>query len=383
MPDDNNYAPVLEDIEYTASTQKKGAPTGVDAPILDSMETNYNPALDQRKGAPTGVDTLILDSMETNYNSVSDNRRGMPTGVSAPVLDDMGSFGASAPKTTAPDTKVPDRLILSDEDIINALTPELRTIFDNLSDEQQQKIITMRREQLGAEAPAPEVTAPVLDEDNYTPPPEEKKEPPKPAEPVEAPILDEEPELPKYVPKYVDEDVERAKREGAKQAVSSQLSSNQKDSKESLRMMLELKEQRNAELAEKGFMITIVIAVIGVVGAVAFGLLYGGKLGLDYKDALSGIGNIIKDSAFYISLVMALGSLSLITGMGGFKSLASFVFVVCGIIQVFPGLAMIPQHNGSLGLAGILYAVSIGCTIAVIVLLSASEAVGLYFKRKK
>ena len=148
-------------------------------------------------------------------------------------------------------------------------------------------------------------------------------------------------------------------------------------------MMLELKEQRNAELAEKGFIITIVIAIIGVIGAVAFYLLYSGSLGLSYKDTISGMGNIIKDSSLYIALVTAIGSLTLITGMGGFKSLASFIFIVVGIIQVFPGLAMIPQHNGSLALAGILYGVSIGCTIAVIVMLSASEAVGLYFKKKK
>lgn len=382
MPDDN-YAPVLEDIEYTASSHKKGVPTDVEAPVLDSMETNYNPALDRRKGAPTGVDALVLDSMDSNYNSLSDKRKGAPTGVSAPVLDDIGSFGQSAPETQNTTESASGKPVLSDEEIISGLTPELRTIFDNLSDEQQQKVLNMRREQLGAEAPAPEITAPVLDEENYTPPPQEEKKNIPPPEPVEAPILDEEPELPKYVPKYVDEDVERAKREGAKQAVSSQLTSNQKDSKESLRMMLELKEQRNAELAEKGFVITIVIAVIGVIGAVAFYLLYGGQLGLDYKDSLSGAGNIIKNSAMYIAIASAVGSLTLITGMGGFKSLATLIFVVCGIIQVFPGLAMIPQHNGSLALAGILYAVSIGCTIAVIVMLSASEAVGLYFKRKK
>lgn len=382
MPDDN-YAPVLEDIEYTASSHKKGVPTGVEAPVLDSMETNYNPALDRRKGAPTGVDALVLDSMDSNYNSLSDKRKGAPTGVSAPVLDDIGSFGQSAPETQNTTESASGKPVLSDEEIISGLTPELRTIFDNLSDEQQQKVLNMRREQLGAETPAPEITAPVLDEENYIPPPQEEKKNTPPPEPVEAPVLDEEPELPKYVPKYVDEDVERAKREGAKQAVSSQLTSNQKDSKESLRMMLELKEQRNAELAEKGFVITIVIAVIGVIGAVAFYLLYGGQLGLDYKDSLSSAGNIIKNSAMYIALASAVGSLTLITGMGSFKSLATLIFVVCGIIQVFPGLAMIPQHNGSLALAGILYAVSIGCTIAVIVMLSASEAVGLYFKRKK
>lgn len=376
MPDDNNYTPVLEDIEYTPNTAKKGVPTGVDTLVLESMETNYNPAYDVKKGAPTGVDALVLDSMDSNYNPALDQRKGVPTGVDTLVLDDMGTVGSPAPAASS------GRPLVSDEEIIATFNPELKAIFDNLSDVQQQKILDMRREQMGADAPPPTVTAPVLDEEKYTPPPEQKK-PAPPPEPVEKPVLDEEPELPKYVPKYVDEDVERAKREGAKQAVSSQLTSNQKDSKESLRMMLELKEQRNAELAEKGFIITIVIAVIGVIGAVAFYLLYGGKLGLDYKDSLSGIGGIIKNSAMYIALATALGSLTLITGMGGFKSFASFIFVVCGIIQVFPGLAMIPQHNGSLALAGILYAISIGCTIAVIVMLSASEAVGLYFKRKK
>ncbi|MDE6678358.1 MAG: hypothetical protein K2K02_04890 [Ruminococcus sp.] len=66
MPDDN-YAPVLEDIEYTANTQKKGAPTGVDTLVLDSMETNYNPALDRKKGAPTGVETLVVERVGRSY----------------------------------------------------------------------------------------------------------------------------------------------------------------------------------------------------------------------------------------------------------------------------------------------------------------------------
>lgn len=378
MPDDNNFAPVLEDIEYTNTSTTKGVPTGVDAPVLDSMESNYNPNLDIRKGAPTGVEAIVLDDMQSNYNSALDVRKGAPTGVDTLTLDDMGTISSKAEETSS------NKLIVTDEEIIASFNPELRAIFDNLSDVQQQQVLDMRREQMGAEKTPATVTAPVLDEDNYTPPaPEEKETTPPPEEPVEAPVLDEEPELPKYVPKYVDEDVERAKREGAKQAVSSQLTSNQKDSKESLRMMLELKEQRNAELAEKGFVITIVIAIIGVVGAVAFYLLYGGKLGLDYKSSLSGIGGIIKNSAMYIAIVSAVGSLTLITGMGGFKSLATFILVVCGIIQVFPGLAMIPQHNGSPALAGILYVISIGCTITSIVMLSASEAVGLYFKKNR
>ncbi|MBD5159539.1 MAG: ABC transporter permease [Ruminococcus sp.] len=380
MSDDNNYSPVLEDIEYTSSSQKKGAPTGVEAISLDSMETNYNPAYEQKKGAPKGVEAISLDSMDNNYNSYADHRKGDPTGVSAPVLDDIsGTLGASAPVIN----RESEKPVITDEEIIATFNPELKTIFDNLSDLQRQQILDMRREQMGGIAPKPEVTAPVLDEDNYTPPPTEEKKITPPPEPVEKPVLDEEPELPKYTPKYVDSDLERIKQEAKKQAVKSQLTSNQKDSKESLRMMLELKEQRNAELAEKGFRITIIIAIIGVIGAIAFYLLYSGSLGLTYKDTISGMGNILKDFALYIALVTAFGSLTLITGMGGFKSLTTFIFMVMGILQIFPGLAMIPQHNGNLALAGILYGVSIGCTVAVIVMLSASEAVGLYFKQKK
>lgn len=377
---EENYGgvPVLDDIEYIPKEKKQG-PTGVFAPILDDIE--YSDTVVKR-GAPTGVSAPILESMD-NYDKSQDVRRGAPTGVSVPELDDiMGKLGASAPKINR-EEKAPEQLVVTDEEIINALNPELRMIFDNLSDEQQAKILTMRREQMGAVAPPQEITAPVLDEEEYVPPPKPKTEPPKPAEPVSAPVLDEEPEPPKYVPKYVDEDLERAKREGAKQAVSSQLVSNQKDSKESLRMMLELKEQRNEELAKKGFFVTIILAVIGVVGAVAFYMLYAGKLGLEYKDSLSSFGNVIKESALYISLAEAAVSLLLITGMGGLKSLASFVLLVLGIIQIFPGAPMIPQHNGNMGLAGALYAVSIGCTIAVFVMLSASEAVGLFFKNKK
>ncbi len=380
MPDENNYGgvPILDDIDYVPTPKKEG-PQGVSAPVLDDIEYTES----ARRGAPKGVSAPVLETMDT-YNPAFEQRRGAPTGVTAPVLDDMDNCNPSyEPTKKETSTEIAsEKLILSDEDIISALTPELKTIFDNLSDEQQQKIINMRREQLGAEAPPEEVTAPVLDEDNYVPPPV-KEEPPKPVEPVTAPVLDEEPEPPKYVPKFVDEDLERAKREGAKKAVASQLTSNQKDSKESLRMMLELKEQRNAELAKKGFKITIVIAIIGVIGAVAFYMLYAGKLGLDYKSSLSGIGNIIKESALYISVITSAISLLMITGAGAVKSLASFVFLVFGIIQIFPGAAMIPQHNGSMSLAGILYAISIGCTVAVFIILSASETVGLYFKKKK
>lgn len=362
-------APVLDDIDYVAPASKKEGPTGVSAPVLDDM-SSYIPQSSKKDG-PTGVSAPVLDSMDS-YTPDS-SKKGAPTGVTAPVLDDAsGSFEASAPK----------QLVLSDDDIINALTPELRAKFDALPADKQKQIIEMRRTQLGAAAPAEQVSAPVLDEDNYTPPPK-KEEPPKPAAPVSAPILDDEPEAPKYVRKFADEDTERAKQE-ARKSVSAGLTSNQKDSKKSLEMMLQLKEERMAEVAAKGFKFTIIVSLLGILAAVCFFLLYSGEyFGLEYKDGMSGISSKVESLSLYLAAAAGICSLALMSGIGGFKSLASFVFLVFSFIQLIPGAPMLLQHEGSKPKAIILYVVALVASIAVLVTLSASEAIGQYFKRNK
>ena len=355
-------APVLDDFGYVAPTAKKDGPTGVSAPVLDDMASFGSDT--EKKGAPTGVSAPVLDD---NIPYVSE-KKGAPTGVTAPVLDD-----ASVPYTQ-------EKLILSDEDIIGGLTPELKARFDALPADKQQQIIDMRRTQLGAVAPPVQVTAPVLDEDNYTPPPK-TEEPKQPEAPVAAPILDDEPEPPKYQPKYVDEDLERAKAEASKKAVSAQLVSEQKDSKESLRMMLELKEEARQREAEKGFKICIVLAVVGVISAIAFYLLYSGQLGLGYKNGLEGFGKVIKNSALYIAGIVGVCTLSLIAGIKGLKSLCSFVLLLFGIVQIFPGLPMIPQHKGNMALVVLLYVIALAGTVVTFFMLSGSEPVGKFFTR--
>lgn len=350
MNEENNYSaapPVLDDIEYTAPAPKKGGPTGVAAPILDDMDA-YVPPTSQKKGAPTGV--------------------------SAPVLDDE-----AAPY----EAKKPEVKIMTDEEIIAKFSPEQLETYKKLPETNRQKVLDLMRKQLGVEAPPVEIKAPILEENDYTPPPkEEKTEPTEPQEPVSAPILDDAPETPVYKPKFVDEDLERAKREGAKKAVSGQLVSDQKDSKESLRMMLELKEERRREMAAKGFKICIVLGIVGVIAAVAFYLLYSGSLGLTYKDGIDGIANVLKNASMYIALGMALSGLALMSGIGFLKSLASLIYLVSSLAQIFPGIVMIPQHEGSMALTVTLYAVSLICTLAVFISMSALEPVALYFKKE-
>lgn len=360
----NVAAPVLDDFDYAAPKPKNDGPQGVAAPVLDDFDY-YTPS--EKRDGPQGVAAPVLDDMDSY--SPSGEKRGAPQ-VAAPVLDDGSGYASSAPQ----------QLVLSDEDIIAGLTPELKQQFDMLPADKQQQVIEMRRQQLGAVAPPPAVSAAILDEDNYTPPP--KQEPAHPTEPVQAAILDDEPDLPKpQVSSYEQQELERIKAEAAKKAVSSSLVSEQKDEKESLRMMLELKEEQRREQAAKGFKITIVLAVIGFVAAIAFYLLYTGKMGVPYANTIDGKGRFLENASIYIMIAMALSALGLISGIKQVKTLTSLIYLVVGILQIFPGLAMIPQHSGSLAVVMLLYVIAFGGTLAVFLTISASECVGQYFSK--
>ncbi len=360
----NVTAPVLDDFDYSAPQPKNDGPQGVAAPVLDDFDY-YTPS--EKRDGPQGVAAPVLDDMDSY--SPSSEKRGAPQ-VAAPILDDGSSYSSSAPQQN----------VLSDEDIIAGLTPELKQQFDMLPPDKQQQVIDMRRQQLGAVAPPPSVSAAILDEDNYTPPP--KQENAHPAQPVQAAILDDEPDLPKpQVSSYEQQELERIKAEAAKKAVSSSLVSEQKDEKESLRMMLELKEEQRREQAAKGFKITIVLAVIGFVAAIAFYILYTGKLGMPYANTIEGKGRFLENTSVYIMIAMALSALGLISGMKPVKTLTSLIYLVVGILQIFPGLAMIPQHSGSLVKVLLFYVIAFGGTLAVFFTISASECVGQYFSK--
>ena len=357
-------APVLDDFGYVAPSAKKDGPTGVSAPVLDDMNSYAQGT--EKKGAPTGVSAPVLDD-GMQYSGTA--RKGAPTGVSAPVLDDGAPY-------------IHEKLVLTDDDIINGLTPELKARFDALPADKQQQIIDMRRTQLGAVAPPEEIKAPVLDEDNYTPPPK-KEEPRQPEAPITAPVLDDEPEPPKYQPKYVDEDLERAKAEASKKAVSAQLVSEPKDSEASRRMMLELKEQARQQQAHKGFIIVSVLAVLGVIAAVMFYIFYSGAAMFSYKGELGGIKETVQQSAIYIAAIVGVLSMSLIAGMGGLKSLTSVVMLLFGIVQIVPGIMMISQHEGNAVLKIVFYAVPLIISWVIFFLLAGSEDVGQFYNKKK
>lgn len=366
-------SPILEETTYDPNKNKKNnSLEGMTAPVLDDMDYVAPTA---KKDGPTGVSAPILDDMNS-YTAPTAKKEG-PKDVTAPVLDSPDSY-YSQPKQQA-QAVAPNSMLMQ-------FTPEQQEAFNKLSPEQQAQVIEMRKQQIAqlqqTEAP---VTAPVLDDDNYVPPVKNEADVPKPSEPISAPILDDEPAPARYVPNYADEDLERVKQEASKKAVADQLTSKQKDEKESLRMMQELRREREEEAAHKGFFITIAIAVIGVIASVLFAMFASGDVfGLNYDAGIAGnkFTNFVSSWSFYISVASGLFALLLITGIGGIKSFTSFIYFVYSIIIIISGIVLLPQKDGHMLANSLLYAVSLVGMIAVFITLSTSECVNQYFKKR-
>lgn len=378
-----NTTPILEETSYNPNNRAKNeGPQGVTAPVLDDMDYVAPSA---KKEGPQGVTAPVLDDMNS-YTAPSAKKYG-PQGVTAPVLDD--------------DNYVPPQQ--NNDPLLMQFTPQQQEAFNQLSPDQQAQVIEMRRQQLAQQ----QITAPVLDDDNYVPHQKTASQPSEPvtapvldddnyvpqqpkaqaqAEAVTAPVLDDAPPPPKYVPKYVDEDLERAKQEARKKAVAGQLVSNQKDEKESLRMMLELRRQREEEAAHKGMYITIITSVIGIIAVALFTLFASGDaLSLKYKPDMANnkFMQFVSGGSLYMSIASGLFAGLLCTGIKGIKSFASLLFFLYSILVILSGIILLPQKDGHMALNILLYGGSLVGMIAVCVILSTSECVDQYFKRAR
>lgn len=113
--------------------------------------------------------TDLIDAAIAAINHPED---AAPDNYSDPVGSMLNNIREDAAEAIA-DINTPksaEPLVLTDEDIINGLTPDLKERFDALSPDKQRQVIDMRRSQMGAVAPeaaeeaVPEESAPAVDE---------------------------------------------------------------------------------------------------------------------------------------------------------------------------------------------------------------------------
>lgn len=375
MPDLNDILGETPEV-WTGSEEKKGAPV-LDMDDLGALlgdEPQVWGGAEEKKGAPVLEEQVLLDEPEQTWQ---EQKLGAPLLGEAPELD--------APVYTQESRKDGPQLESSVDDLLGG-EPEvydevadfcrklqfddaLTEKFKTLDAEKQQQIVTMRAQQLGIPAPMiPNGLRPKVEE----------------ALPDAADVaLEEAPQTEEYVPSFKDEELERIKEESKKpqRYVPPPVEMTEEKKKENVRIMNQLREEREKELAHKGFIQLIILTVVGVIGAAAFAIFFSGAFGLGYKQEsdFAWLGTV-KSIAPVAGVVMGISALALAAPVPQLKGLTKFLFGLGFVLSLFPGIWLLIQKDGNGALNGLFFGLSAVCTLAVVVVMSTSDGIAMYNK---
>ena len=136
-----------------------------------------------------------------------------------------------------------------------------------------------------------------------------------------------------------------------------------------------------AELAKKGFTVVIVLMILGLLAAAA---LYFFSV-REFQDSMdngfySGVTKVMNYTSFGLGVVSVL----LILRVGFVKKLGSFLFGLMTVLLLFPGLPMLMQKKEEgMALTAVGYGAALILCFAICFILSTSEPVNMFYKRKE
>ena len=205
---------------------------------------------------------------------------------------------------------------------------------------------------------------------------------------VDASALLEEPAPePERKVAFNQEDLEAAKMSAAKRAseslkeIPAQTPEQQKRAREEMAL---LRLQQEEALAAKGFTLSIILTVLGVLAGACTILFSAGA----YPDPENAPGAFKFFDTCYLILGLALVGLAvtIVLRVRQTKSVVSFIFALNAILMVIPGIfsLLIEKKNASGGAvicAG--YAASIILSIVVVFIMSTSDKIGAYYKKSE
>lgn len=350
-------APVLEDTAYVAPKEKKSHLADVAAPTL--ADDDY-------------VDTRKKHSLE---------------GVAAPVLEDTDAHTAPRPAAQpAGFTPVPltqqQLEILAQQRAQSGQPPYTPEQIAAIQKAYMDRQAAAHAASQPAAAPAPQVQAPVLEESTYTPPVKEEKKPQVSAAAAASLLEEPAPEPERKVSRFNEADLEAAKANAQKRAIEQSLNmTTNVDKAESRRLMNELRMEREAELAKKGFTVVIVLMILGLLAAAA---LYFFSI-RDFKvDMANGFYSAVTKVMTYTSFGLGVVSVLLILRVGFVKKLGSFLFGLMTALLLFPGLPMLMQKKEEgMVLTVVAYGAALILCFAVCFTLNTSDPVNMFYKRRE
>ena len=378
MPDHDNLLGETPEV-WSGNEEKKGAPV-LDMDDLEGLLGDTPQAWgggEQKLGAPVLEEQVVLDDPGQSWE---DHKLGAPVLDEAPVLEEPGSYtpeekrgdvqldgsmddllGGGDPASYDPVAEFVQRLQFDD-----ALLEKFKT----LDAEQQQQVTAMRAQQLG-------IPAPMI--------PNELRPQPADALPEAADVaLEEAPQTEEYKPSFEDEDLKRIKEESKKpqKYTPPPVEMTEEKKKENVRIMNELREEREREAAHKGFIQLIIMTVVGIIGAAAFCLYFSCAFGLNVTEEAQSNGFIafvLKYAPIY-GVIMGISALPLLAPIPQIQGITKFFYLIGAVIALIPGIMVLIQKDGNMPLNALLLVLALGCTGAMVFILSTSESISMYYK---
>ncbi|MCR4760258.1 MAG: hypothetical protein K5705_08340 [Oscillospiraceae bacterium] len=312
-------------------------------------------------------------------------------GASVPVLDDMGG-GMPAP---APQTVQPQYQELTEEQVgilqqqraAAGLPPYTEEEIADLKAEFiNRQRIQAQEAAMAAQAAAQQAAAAALlsEPEDYNAP--EKRTVHEVLPQVDASALLEEPApQPEHRVAFNQEDLEAAKKAAAKRASDSLKEIPQQSAEDQQRARKELaalRQQQLDDLAEKGFVVAIVMTIIGFLAGVAT-VVFSMGAHSDFAGE-GGVFGFFDKCYMFLGIALAILSLSIVARLKKVKGLTSFAFIITSILLIIPGIVeLISAKKGAEGglTSVIAYILAvIGC-LTVTFVMSTSDKLNAYYSK--
>ena len=375
MDDQNNLASqLLGDMTYDdpRKQQQPAAPgavdprlAGVTVPVLDDMSNAPQPGPAVQHAG--GVDPRLA-------------------GASVPMLDDMGASAApQQPQSRYQQLTVEQITILQQQRAAQGLPPyTAEEIADLQAEFIERQRIAAQQAAMAQQAQAQAAAGALLEETTYQAP--EKKPAHEALPQVDASALLEEP-APEPERKVVfnQEDLEAAKRAAVKTA-SSALSSapqTEADAKRARQQLEALRQQQMADLAQAGFMTSIILTIVGAIASGCMIWFAARPFADGYEPGA--FFNIADKFYKYGGIVLVLLAITIVLRVKPLKGLTSFLYGLASVLLLIPGIVVLIQKKdaGGFGLTAALFALAIIGCFAVTFVISTSDKLNAYYDRKE
>jgi len=193
---------------------------------------------------------------------------------------------------------------------------------------------------------------------------------------VQKPVLSEEPQAEqRYVPKFVDPDLENAKKTAVDRAIKSSLNSvpDSFDKEKSREVYREFMREKEADLARKGGMLVIVIMVIGMISGLLT-LLYSF---MALKDETPAFLETCNMCTTILGIIFLGGAGAMLVKSNTTRKIASNIFTFGTVLHVIPGLFV--MFSKVQGMAKIMYLAVLVINIVICFSYGSSEAIKKHY----